>query len=83
MQSFMEFVQPGMNAMYAMATFSDNVRTDFDFLPQLDAAARISNVTFPNGQTNTQAGLAQASSFFVSGECQASAWICADHYVHV
>ena len=47
--------------MYAMATFSDNVRTDFDFLPQLDAAARMRNVTFPSGQTNTQAAWSRPS----------------------
>lgn len=74
MQSLMELKQSDIDAKYAMVTFSNNVRTDFDFSPQLDAARKISSVTFPSGSTNTQAGLAQALNLFVSGEND-----CAEH----
>ena len=68
MKSFMEFVQPKIDAKYAMVTFSDNARTDYGFFPQLTAAKKIDRVAYPGGSTNTQAGLAQALNLFVSGE---------------
>lgn len=68
MQSLMEFKDPQKDAKYAMVTFNSNVRTDFDFLPQENAAKKVGSVNFPGGSTNTQAGLARASNLFASGE---------------
>jgi hypothetical protein len=68
MKSLMHFEQPAINAKYAMVTFANGVRRDFNFLPQLDAAAKISGVKFPSGGTNTQAGLAEALNLFKKGK---------------
>ena len=68
MQTLMEVEQPRVNATYAIITFGTNARIDFSFLPQLDAAKKIGSVKFPNGLTNTQAGLDLASNLFASGE---------------
>ena len=59
-KGLMLFEQPGIDARYAAVTFASDVRRDFDFLPQLKAAAKISDAKFPGGWTNTQAGLAEA-----------------------
>ena len=68
MQSLMEFKDPQKDFKYAMVTFSHNVRTDFDFLPQENATKKVGSVYFPGGSTNTQAGLARASNIFTLGE---------------
>ena len=67
-KGLMLFEQPGIDATYAAITFANHVRRDFEFLPQLKAAAKISNVKFPDGWTNTQAGLAEAFELFSSGK---------------
>ena len=64
----MSYQQPGVDARYAMVTFSDAVRSDFGFLPQLKAVKKIIGVGFPNGFTNTQAGLAAALNLFKKGK---------------
>ena len=56
----LEYNEPTIDKKCAMVTFADNARKDFDFLPQLTAKRRIDSVTFLNGGTNTQAGLAMA-----------------------
>jgi hypothetical protein len=68
MKRLLEYDQPGINATYAMVTFGQDARRDFNFLPRKDAAARISGVGFPGGLTNTQAGLADALDLFNTGD---------------
>jgi hypothetical protein len=67
-KNLMSYQQPGVDARYAMVTFSDAVRSDFGFLPQLKAVKKIIGVGFPNGFTNTQAGLAAALNLFKKGK---------------
>ena len=67
-KGLMLFEQPGFDARYAAVTFASQVRRDFEFLPQLKAAAKIGDVKFPGGWTNTQAGLAEAFELFSSGK---------------
>jgi hypothetical protein len=67
-KNLMSYQQPGVDARYAMVTFSDAVRSDFGFLKQSEAVKRIIGVGFPNGFTNTQAGLAAALNLFKTGK---------------
>ena len=67
MKSLMQFKQSSIDAKYAMITFANDVRTDFSFLPQLDAAIKIDGAKYPSGGTNTQAALAEALKMFKSG----------------
>ena len=50
---------------YAAVTFSDSASVNFKFLPYSTAEQKLSMVQFPNGYTNTQAGLAEAMKLFV------------------
>ncbi|CAB3985154.1 Hypothetical predicted protein [Paramuricea clavata] len=68
LKALMQYKQPGIDAKYAMVTFASQARRDFNFLPQLDAAAKMSGVKFPRGATNTQAGLAEAFDLFITGK---------------
>ena len=68
MKSLMFYEQPGINAAYAMVTFANSVRKDFNFLPQLNATAKISDAKYPSGMTNTQAGLAEAYKLLNTGK---------------
>ena len=68
MKNLMEYAQPNTDTKYAVVTFGSGVRRDFNFLPQSVAAARISNVQFPGGWTNTQAGLAEALKLMKQGK---------------
>ena len=67
MKSLMQYKQSSIDAKYAMITFANGVRTDFSFLPQLDAAIKIDGAKYPSGGTNTQAALAEALKMFKSG----------------
>ena len=68
LKALMQYEQPGKDAKYAMVTFALQARRDFNFLPQLDAAVKMSGVKFPRGPTNTQAGLAEAFDLFITGK---------------
>ncbi|XP_073228239.1 collagen alpha-1(VI) chain-like [Porites lutea] len=50
---------------YAAVTFSTSARVNFKFLPYSTAEQKLSMVQFPNGLSNTQAGLAEAMKLFV------------------
>ena len=50
---------------YAAVTFFDSASVNFKFLPYSTAEQRLSMVQFPDGVTNTQAGLAEAMKLFV------------------
>lgn len=67
MKSLMQYKQSSINAKYAMVTFANNVRKDFDFLPQLQAATKIDDAKYLSGGTNTQAALAEAINIFKKG----------------
>lgn len=80
MKSLMQYKQSSINAKYAMVTFANDVRRDFSFLPQLDAAIKIDGAKYPSGGTNTQAALAEALKMFKSGMiCHA----CGNHYMNI
>lgn len=64
LQNLLEYKQPGVDTKYAMVTFATGVRKDFGFLGPLEAKRKISSITFPDGETNTQAGLAMAFDIF-------------------
>ena len=50
---------------YAAVTFANSAKVNFKFLPYSTADQRLTIVQFPNGLTNTQAGLAEARKLFV------------------
>ena len=49
---------------FAAVTFASTVTVNFKFLPYLTAASKITNIPYPSGMTNTQAGLAEAKRLF-------------------
>lgn len=49
---------------YAAVTFASSARVNFKFLPYSSAASKILKIPYPNGMTNTQAGLAEAKKLF-------------------
>ena len=70
MKSLMLYKQSEINAKYAMVTFSNDVKVNFNFWPQKMAAAKLQFVKFFGGSTNTQAGLAEALKLFKKGKQQ-------------
>ena len=58
-------VEEGYDEKYAAVTFSTSASQNFKFLPYSTAVQRLSMIGFPNGLTNTQAGLAEAMSLFL------------------
>ena len=50
---------------YAAVTFSNTATVNFKFLLYTTAASEITNITYPGGNTNTQAGLAEAKNLFL------------------
>lgn len=58
-------VKEKFDEKYAAVTFSDSARVNFKFLPYSIAEQNLSMIQFPNGLTNTQAGLAEAMKLFV------------------
>ncbi|KAJ7379024.1 hypothetical protein OS493_018818 [Desmophyllum pertusum] len=53
-----------VDAKYAAVTFSTSANVNFKFLPHSTAASEILKIPYPNGATNTQAGLAEAKKLF-------------------
>ena len=58
-------VKEKFDEKYAAVTFSSSARVNFKFLPYSTAEQKLSMIQFPNGLTNTQAGLAEAMKLFV------------------
>lgn len=55
---------PLYETKYAAVTFSSSATVNFKFLLYTTAASEITKITYPNGLTNTQAGLAEAKKLF-------------------
>ena len=53
------------DAKYAAVTFASSASVNFKFLPYSTAQQRLTMVQFPDGLTNTQAGLAEATKLFL------------------
>ena len=53
-----------VDAKYAAVTFDTSVTVNFMFLPYSEAANEITQIPYPGGMTNTQAGLAEAKKLF-------------------
>ena len=56
---------PLFKTNYAAVTFSNTATVNFKFLPYTTAASELTKITYPNGGTNTQAGLAEAKKLFI------------------
>ena len=57
---------------YAAVTFATSATVNFKFLPYSSAANKITQITYPGGITNTQAGMTEAKRLFddpSSGMC--------------
>ena len=57
---------------YAAVTFASSATINFKFLPYSSAANEITQLPYPGGMTNTQAGLTEAKTLFddpSSGMC--------------
>ena len=54
----------GRDVKYAAVTFSDLASKNFGFLPYKQAKGKLMSISYPNGMTNTQAGLAMAKTLF-------------------
>lgn len=54
----------GRDVKYAAVTFSDSASKNFGFLPYSQAKGKLMSISYPNGLTNTQAGLAMAATLF-------------------
>ena len=55
---------PLVDAKYAAVTFSNSAKVNFIFSQYSSAASKILKIPYPNGWTNTQAGLAEAKKLF-------------------
>ena len=55
---------PSYDSKYAAVTFSTTATVNFKFLPYSSAASEIARIPYPDGSTNTQAGLAEAKKLF-------------------
>ena len=49
---------------FAAVTFSTTATVNFKFLPNSLAASKLTRIPYPDGSTNTQAGLAEAKKLF-------------------
>ena len=56
--------ESGSDTQYAAVTFSDSATVNFKFLPYATAANEIMKIPYPEGETNTQAGLEGAKKLF-------------------
>ena len=54
----------GNDTKYASVIFSRSAAVSFSFLPCAEAADEILKIRYPDGGTNTQAGLAEAKNLF-------------------
>ena len=55
---------PSYDSKYAAVTFSTAATVNFKFLRYSSAASEIARIPYPDGMTNTQAGLAEAKNLF-------------------
>ena len=58
-------VKEGFDEKYAAVTFSTKASVNFKFLPYSTAKQKLSMIQFPDGSTNTQAGLTEAMKLFL------------------
>ena len=56
--------KPAYDSKYAAVTFATTATVNFKFLPYSSAASEIARIPYPDGSTNTQAGLAEAKKLF-------------------
>ena len=56
--------QTRYDSKYAAVTFSTTATVNFKFLPNSLAASKLTRIPYPDGSTNTQAGLAEAKKLF-------------------
>ena len=63
-----ELESNGPNCRTAAVTFSDHAYVNFNFLPADQAERRVKLISYPNGATNTQAGLAKAENLIRTGQ---------------
>ena len=57
---------PLYDTKYAAVTFASSATVNFKFLPWPYAARKIMTIPYPDGATNTQAGLEEARKLFVN-----------------
>ena len=74
LQHMMRLAEKGRlhDTKYAAVTFATSATVNFKFLPYSSAANKITQITYPGGGTNTQAGLTEAKRLFddpSSGMC--------------
>ena len=55
---------PKSDSKVAVVTFSTTATVNFKFLPYSLAASKLTRIPYPDGSTNTQAGLAEAKKLF-------------------
>ena len=55
---------PLYDSKYAAVSFATTATVNFKFLPYSSAANEITRISYPDGSTNTQAGLAEAKKLF-------------------
>ena len=58
-------VEKKYDQKYAAVTFASSASVNFKFLPYSTAQQRLTMIPFPDGATNTQAGLAEAMKLFL------------------
>lgn len=54
----------GISTKYAAVTFATSAKVEFKFKPYTEAGNKIKDIRYPNGWTNTQAGLTEAKKLF-------------------
>ena len=54
----------GISTKYAAVTFASSAKVEFKFEPYATAGNKIKGIHYPNGATNTQAGLTEAKKLF-------------------
>ena len=57
--------ESGGDTKYAAVTFASSASVNFKFFPYALAAKKTMAISYPNGMTNTQAGLVKAKELFV------------------
>ena len=54
----------GISTKYAAVTFANSAKVEFKFKPYARASNKIKDIRYPDGSTNTQAGLTEAKKLF-------------------
>lgn len=57
---------PTIDTQYAAVTFASSAFVNFKFLKYSAAAVKVTTIRYPNGLTNTQAGLNEALKLFTN-----------------